>query len=1490
MSDPDFPDNPAADDAATMPGRRNVVDRALDDTADGDALARADSSASGADEPSTLPRAAPAAGHAATAVGAGARAERTWTFGAGATLGAFAATGSSPGAAPASSALSALLRDIERAFVGAEESSRPGPLLGHANRFQLTSRLGRGGMGVVFKAFDHELRRFIAIKLLARSEVHFSEDKLSSFLRNEARAIAALSHPNIVQVFDISSWCDVPFLVMEYLEGRPLDELMTSAMPVARALSIVDPLLAGLEHAHAHGVIHRDLKPSNIFETTSGEIKILDFGIASLGSRAAERSDGSSPLAESISGTPGYMSPEQWQRPEQDARTDVWAVGVLLVGMLTGKPLFAERSAGEVREEVLSSRATLGERDYRIPRPLVRVIERALEKAPERRYQTVTQLRQALADAAVALHLGGRAPMAPEQRQVTIVACRIAVDAVVDFDTAADILRTWHNTVGAIVQRGGGFIMSSVGASLLACFGYPSIHEDDAVRAVGVACAIRDLSGEALHPGDRQVKVRVGVDTGFGVVEERQGVVGGVPVLHGLAVQLATHLRDRAEAAQVLLSDHTAELVRGYFALREAIPVDDDHAVRLGGRSIAAYAVSRARRMASRFEAAALRDVAPLVGRGAELEEQDVLWRGVKEGTGAVYCVVGEAGVGKSRLVHRMRQLASGEGATALTCQCWPQGSRSPFHPLIALLSQLLELDHAAAAAPAPLVDDGARASDLVSAAQRARLVTGLARLGLDSARDLALFSALLSITPEPDAPAPAESPEAQRRATIDRVAELVQRLTLRAPLLFVVEDLHWADHSTLDFLDFLLPRVAGQRLLLVLTARKEVEPFWRQRARCHERELTGLPPELAAALVQHLHQILVPGARVEERVTQEIVARSSGLPLYIEELTRVLLHRSGAVGHGDGVALPATLLGLLGTRLDQLQPRVRAVAQLGAVLGRDFRRDLLRALVAEAPLLGEAVLPGAARAAHDDPREELAALDAALEELRDKGIVREVLAEHGDAYVFRHALLQDVAYQSILPEVRRARHAQLAELLVRGGERPGAGQLGAAPPELIAYHYDQANRVPLAIRYWETAGVAAAKNWAVKEAVAHFSRALELLSTLPDDTARGETELRLLLALGPPLMSVHGYAAPRVEDTYARAYELCIRQGRHAQTFPPLVGLWQYNMVGGNLDKAAMLGTRLLTLAEAVGDSTMKLIATRAIGTTRFLQGDLAAAIEHTRAGWRLYDRAKHGDLAFKHGNDPGVAHGIYLAWALWQSGFPDQALAQGRATLELARSLGHPMSVAFSLCYTAIICNLRGEPAAAADIAREALLVAEDNQLGLWRALANIQLGWARAELGEAEGLPMMATGIAAWRQTGARAGTTFFYVALAQAQLRHGADVAVDASLATAADLVAQNGEHFFEPELLRTRARLLARSASPQQRAEVLSTALALADRQQARAWQLRLCCDLLELQRANPGLAAEAARSAAALADHRGWFVEGFDTADLQRATALLASS
>lgn len=1390
------------------------------------------------------------------------RGGRTWAFGDGATLDA--ENVGSPRAAGAS-ALDALLADIERSFAGAADSVTPGPLIGHANRFQLTSRLGHGGMGVVFRAFDHELRRYIAIKLLAPSQLGLSEGGVDDFLRNEARAIAALSHPNIVQVFDISSWCEVPFLVMEYLEGRSLDELPAEPMAVPRVLAIAEQLLSALEHAHEHGVIHRDLKPSNLFETARGDLKILDFGIASLGhprgpSGEPKTSPDASAVAAAISGTPGYMSPEQWISPVQDERTDLWAVGVLLVGMLTGRPLFAERGASEVRAEVLSERPTLVERDYRIPRPLFRVLEKALEKDPERRYQTATALRQALADAGVALGHGARvrASLAPEQRQVTLVAAHLSIDAVGDFETAAEILRTWHNTVGAIVQRAGGFVMTSAGASVVACFGYPVAQEDDAVRAVNVACAIRDTSAELLRPGGRRAKVRVGVDSGHGVIEEVPVSAGGVPLFHGAAAQGVVALRERAEVGQVVIGAATAELVRGYFIVAETGP--------------GAHVVTGARAVTSRFDAS-LQEAAPLVGREEELEIQDRLWHEASAGRGSVYCLIGDAGVGKSRLVHRLRQRAIAEGGLVLTGQCWSQTAQSPFHPLIAVLRQALELDAASAGAPTQL----------------ARLQRGLTRLGLEQPRDVAVLASVLGLPAPEGSPAPAESAEALRRAIIERATALFERLAARTPVALVLEDLHWADHSTLDFLDHLLPRVNACRMILTLTSRREAEPFWRQRAQCHERELSGLAPEVARELVRHLHSKLGHAAPRAELV-EEIVAKSSGLPLYLEELTRAYAQRP-AQAAGAAVAPPATLLGLLGARLDQASVTARAAAQLGAVLGRDFRLELLEPLVLEQPLAGEGrersgPIPVRASTASGAP---LAELESALAELCERGIIQPVPSAQGLSYAFRHALMYDVAYQSMPPELRRARHAQVAELLVRWSEQPDASRPEALSisAELVAYHYDQAGRAEVALQHWERAGQAAAKKWAVKEAVEHLSRALVLLETLPEGPERAEIELRLLLALGPPLMSVKGYAAPRVEDTYARAYELCIRQGRHAQTFPPLVGLWQYNMVGGNLGKAAVLGSRLLTLADAVGDSTMKLIAMRAIGTTRFLQGDVGAAIEHTRAGWKLYDRAAHGELAFRHGNDPGVGHGIYLAWALWQAGQPDEALAQAQATLALARSLAHPMSIAFSLCYTAIIRNLRGEHLEAEALLAEALVVADENQLGLWKALALIQRGWAAAARGDATGVDTMIAAIAAWRQTGARAGTTFFYVVLGQAQHRHGQREAAAASYQTAASLVQQNGEHFYEPELGRAKAALLDPATEEPQISELLERSLAQAAQQASRSWELRLRSARFELARAAGAGPARMAEARAELAACLASFTEGRDTADLRHAAALL---
>lgn len=1194
--------------------------------------------------------------------------------------------------------------DATRSMVGVNRSAPAAngsaPRLGHG-RFELGEVLGAGGMGVVFRALDHELSRQVAIKFLQPSHKLTGAARLE-LLRSEARAVAKLNHPNIVQVYDLGIAPDgQPYLVMELIEGESLRvALDRGPLPLRDAMQVADQLLVGLTHAHAASILHRDLKPSNVLRERSGRVAILDFGLAGL--------DESGPC---IAGTPRYMAPEQWQGPAQDMRTDLWSFAVLVFEMLTGERPFQGRTLTELREAALTADpfAHRPTEDPRLPAPVARVLSRALEKSPVRRYQSASELQAALRRAASAPAAAPPRALLPEQRQVTLLACTAevhapALDAAIpddldDLDGAAgERLRRWQAECARVAREHDGMVISQVGAQLLACFGYPTVSDSVPLLALQAAAAIRARTADLAREGGVAMTVRMGVATGLSIVEEPRDLRGqGVPMIQGPPAQAAAGLAGLADLGEVLLSARTCELVRGWFACEPVLRPGSPQVFRLG----AALGV------ASRFELTARRELTPLHGRQAELEMQAELWRNATAGVGTVLCLVGEAGVGKSRLVHALTGRAAAEAGAVMVAQCWPQRRRTPFYPVVALLRQSFGLEHTTDAA-----------------AQREILASALATLSPAVRDEVALFATLLSI----DGPEPTGSPEQLRARTIDSLSTLLFEMAAIRPLLLVIEDVHWSDPSTFDWLDRIITRIHSQRLLVVLTARPEMAPRWSAEPCYREHRLGALPETDARALALDLAGQL--GAAPPADLVDELVQRSGGVPLYLEELLRFVLAVEAPARASARRQIPATLRDTLVASFDRLSAEARLVAQIGAVLERDFRDQLIERLA------GDAVVD----------------VDRALGELEDAGVILCKARRHDSQLLFRHALVQEAAYQSLAPAERRACHGRVADLL-RSERSRGA----AMPAELLAAHYEAAGRSAEALDCWEEAGAAAFRKWALREAVDHLRRALVVLEMMPADAARDRRELRLLLALGPPLTAVEGYAAAEV---YTHAYELALRAGGSPpELFSPLAGQSELHVVGGNLPAARALGERLLALASSAENRTLMLIARRTLGVTLCLQGEIALAIKHTRAGIALYNRAAHDTMPLQHGTDLVAARSVYLsncmylAIPLWLQGVPGEARAIATGARELADAITQPFGVAISYLFSALIENLCGEYAHARDLAQHALEVAHAHQIELWTAMAELQLGWALAGQGQlGEGIARMQRGITGWTKTGA------------------------------------------------------------------------------------------------------------------------------------------
>jgi predicted ATPase len=694
-------------------------------------------------------------------------------------------------------------------------------------------------------------------------------------------------------------------------------------------------------------------------------------------------------------------------------------------------------------------------------------------------------------------------------------------------------------------------------------------------------------------------------------------------------------------------------------------------------------------------------------------------------------------------------------------------------------------------------------------------------------------------------------------------VLRVLQALAARQPVLFIVEDLHWGDPSTLEFLNLLMDQGPTARILTLLVFRPEFRPPWGFQAHVTPLTLVRLPQQQTEVMVERV----VGGKGLPAEVRQQIVAKTDGVPLFVEELTKMVLE-SGLLQEQAGayeltsplpsLAIPATLHDSLMARLDRLAT-IKEVAQWGATLGRAFPYDLLQAV-----------------ALWDD-----ATLQHALARLVEAELLYQRGLPPAATYLFKHALIQEAAYQSLLRSRRQQAHHRIAQVLE---ERfPDTAQ---TQPELLAHHYTEASLATQAIPYWLRAGQHAIQRSANLEAISHLTKGLDLLKTFPDTLERRQQELVLQTTLGPALMAIKGQAAPEVERAYARARELCQQVGETPQLFPVVWGLWYFYLVRGEYRTARELGEQLLTLAQSVQDPALLLLAHRVLGQTLYFQGELAAARGHLEQGIRVYDPQQHRSLAFHYSQDPGVACRSWAALVLWVLGYPEQALQRSYEALTLAQELAHAYSLAYALNWAAWLHRFRREEQAVQERAGAAVSFSTEQGFPLWLALGAILRGCVLAERGQGEeGIAQIRQGMAAWEATGAETWRPFWLALLGEAYGTGGRAEEGLSVLAEALAGVQKTGERCWEAELYRLKGELLLQRAVPDapQAEACFRQALAIGRHQQAKSLELRAAMSLGRLWQYQ-GKREEARQL---LAPIYGWFTEGFDTADLQAAKALL---
>jgi class 3 adenylate cyclase/predicted ATPase len=1053
----------------------------------------------------------------------------------------------------------------------------------------------------------------------------------------------------------------------------------------------------------------------------------------------------------------------------------------------------------------------------------------------------------------VALRPVDTRPPEAERRQLTVLFCDLVgstqLSGQLDPEDLRAVVRAYQEAAAEVIAHYEGHIAQYLGDGLLVYFGYPTAHEDDARRSVhtglGIVQAIATLNTRLTAQYGVQLAVRLGIHTGPVVV----GVMGGGGRHEHLALgetpNIAARLQGLAPANTVVISAVTARLVQGAFAL-ENLGMHTLHGV------AEPMALSRVRGLLatpSHDEEFVTATVPLLVGRDEESGLLRRRWEQSKAGLGQVVLISGEAGIGKSALVEALRAQVRAEGMLRIAFRCSPYHTTSALYPMITHIEHLLQFE-----------------PDDPPATKLAKLEARLRPYGLPLAEVVPLFAGLLSV------PLPAEryaaltlTPQQQKQQTLDALLAWMVAEAERQPVLVAWEDLHWADPTTLEYLGLVIEQAPTVPMLHVMTYRPEFSSPWPQRSHMTPLVLNRLERLQVEALIAQR----AGGKSLPAEVVQHIVAKTDGVPLYVEELTKMLLaspllraEESHYVLTGPlrTVAIPDTLQDALMARLDQLNT-AKEVAQLGAVLGREFAYELLAAI---APPDDNAL------------REGLAQLVAA-----------ELLYQRGRPprarYLFKHALIQDAAYASLLRSTRQQVHQQVAQVLE--ARFPG---LVETQPELVAQHYTAAGCAEQAVVYWQRAGQHASDRLAHVEAISHVTTGIELLRTLPETLERTQHAVTLHIALGAALQITKGQAAPEVEHAYTQARALCQQVGETPELVPVLFGLWRYYLVRPQLHTTRELGETLLRLAQHADDTALSVVAHYALGVTWLFLGALSAARQHLEAGIARYTPDQRHAPVFRMGQDPGVVCRANAARTLWLLGYPEQALARLHDALALAHELSDPYSLAWARSMAAIASQYRRDVPATYEHAEAAVALSTAQGFPLYTAYGTSLRGWALAMQGQGEeGMAQVRQGIAAVRATQAALFVPYFCTLLADvsAHLGHTADGLQ--ALAEARTLVEQHEERYWEAEICRLRGVLLLRQPGTPQAEEAeawLQRALDVARRQDAKSLELRAAMSLARLWQ-QQGRCAEARDL---LAPIYGWFTEGFDTADLQEAKALLA--
>jgi predicted ATPase/class 3 adenylate cyclase len=1036
-----------------------------------------------------------------------------------------------------------------------------------------------------------------------------------------------------------------------------------------------------------------------------------------------------------------------------------------------------------------------------------------------------------------------------QRRHLTVLFCDIVgsteLAVQLDPEDLNGVIRRFQATCNIIITHNGGYVARLMGDGILAYFGYPQAQEDDAESAVRTGLDLVAKVSQLLLPSNEPLKLRVGIATGLVIVRptisersaQEQAVFGETP-------NLAARLQSLAPPNSVVIAKSTRDLLGEVFVCEQL----GSYEIKGISEPVTVCRITGERAVESRFDARRRSaKLTQFVGRQHELQQLLESWAQAKEGDGQVVLLCGEPGIGKSRIAVALFDLITEDPHITMRIQCSLHHTRSPFYPVIRQLSRVAGFER----------EDGPEV-------KLEKLETMLSSAGQASLANAALFAALLSIPSAGRYPAVELTPQRRKDLTIASFIRYLQDLAGTRPILFVCEDVHWIDPTTIELLNRTINSIKTVPLLFVITFRPEFFPPWLDQPHVKMLRLERLGRRQVEAMIADI----TGGKKLPAEVFEQIVNKTDGVPLFVEELTKAVLESGLLKDAGDRYvnedslpvrAVPTTLHDSLMARLDRLA-QIKEIAQIGAALGREFSYRLLAAV---APISD-------------------VSLKAALAQFG----IADLIFCRGEApdstYFFKHALVQDAAYSTLTRSKCKQLHSKIASAL-----KDQFSETVETQPELMAHHLELAGLTEQAIDYLRLAGQRAIERSANAEAIGHLKHALKLLESLPAGGQRTRVAFGLEALLAQALIAARGYAAAETKETLLRARALLDDSTEPSQKFAVLYGLWACYYVGGECNMLQRAAAELLVEAERHGGTASLCLSHRLLGTTYISLAQFDAARQHLERARALYDPQHHPPFRYLYGQDMGATVLCYLSWALWHLGYVDQALRTAADAVKHAEALAHPFTMAYTIGHARGMMDVfRRRPDDTRSYAALIVSICNEHGFPFWAASGRVLEGWAATCQGDTDkGLEQLRAGVAAWQETGARLWLPIYLALEAEGHSKAGDSGAAFQAIEQAIATSKETGEQWAIAEVLRMKARLLveARRASDGEIETLLMESIEIARRQQARCWELRATCDLARLWQ-RQGRDIEAFNLLRSIYDQ---FTEGFDTPDLLDAKAIM---